>query len=170
MANDSSSPVLVAVASRHGATREIADAIGAALAKAGLTAEVRDLDEIAEPSGFRAVLLGSAIYMGRWVKEARSFAEDHKSVLSSVPLWLFSSGPLDNEPPAPDNPFGIDDLAKSLNARGHHVFPGKLDKDELGFGEKAVIRMVGADEGDYRDWQDIDAWATAVAAEINGRG
>lgn len=165
---DDSATVLVAYASRHGATAEIAEAIAKAIEEAGLPAFAQDIDDVDDPAAYRAVVLGSAVYMGRWVKDARAFAEEHREALGNMPLWLFSSGPI-GEPPEPkDSPFGIDDLARDLKARDHHVFAGKIDKSELGFGEKAVLKMVGAGEGDFRDWQDINTWAAAVAAEIGG--
>src|SRR5665213_1770747 len=86
--------VLVTAASRHRATAEMAERIAAALAARGIDAEARPIDEVAEVGGYDAVVLGSGIYVGRWLSEARRFAEDNAATLTTMPVWLFSSGPL----------------------------------------------------------------------------
>lgn len=158
--------VLVAYASRHGSTREIADTIQGALVDAGVQAEMSDVDGVGSLEGYDAVLLGSAVYLGRWLKSARDFAIENREELSAMPVWLFSSGPIGDAPAASDDPLGVDTLEAELGARGHHLFSGKLDKSELGLAERAVIRVVGAKEGDYRDWEDVGAWAKTIATEL----
>ena len=74
------------------------------------------------------------------------------AVLESRPLWLFSSGPLGAPEPKPaGDPEGVVELASSIFAQEHRVFPGRLDRARLGVGEKLVTRMVGAPAGDYRE-------------------
>jgi menaquinone-dependent protoporphyrinogen oxidase len=63
--------VLITAATRHDATREIAEAIGAGLVERGMDAETRPIDEVTDLVGYDAVVLGSAVYMGRWLKSAR---------------------------------------------------------------------------------------------------
>ena len=86
--------VLVASATRHGATAEIAEAIAATLKDRGLKVELRRVEEVADMSGYDAVVLGSAVYIGKWLEPARQFAVDHAAELAMRPTWLFSSGPL----------------------------------------------------------------------------
>lgn len=154
--------VLIVTASRHGATTEIADAIAKRLAERGHEASVVD------PSGARlagvdAVIVGSAVYIGSWLKPARRFVEDHAAELSRVPNWLFSSGPLDgaDAESLPQNK--IETLMKRTNALGHEVFSGRLDAGMLGTSERLITRAVHAPEGDFRDWERIAAWADEVA-------
>ena len=98
--------VLIAVASKHGSTREIASAIGQELKVTNITVEVVDLTkgEVADVGSYQAVILGSAIYAGNWLPEAKQFAQKHHDELANVPVWLFSSGPLgtDNLQPHDD--------------------------------------------------------------------
>jgi menaquinone-dependent protoporphyrinogen oxidase len=82
------------VASRHGATREIADAVAGVLRAAGLDVRVEDAGTSPGPTGDEALVLGSAVYYGRWLPSARAFAEKHAAALSDRPVWLFSSGPV----------------------------------------------------------------------------
>jgi len=84
--------VLVAVASKHGATQEIAEAIGRVLAERGVGADVMRVDDVTDATGYEAVVLGSAVYMGNWLEPARRFVEDHADELAAQPTWLFSSG------------------------------------------------------------------------------
>jgi menaquinone-dependent protoporphyrinogen oxidase len=157
--------ILVTAASRHGSTREIAAAIAEALVQRGHEAEACPI-EGAAPEGYDAVVLGSAVYTGRWLKPARAFAERHAAELAARPVWLFSSGPLG--PPEHLVPEGeavdVAALMETTRARGRRVFAGRLHKPDLGFGERAMVAAVHAPEGDFRDWAAIDAWAGEIAS------
>lgn len=158
---------LVAVASRHGSTLEIAEALAGELRIAGHDVDVRDVAEAPAPELYDAVIVGSAIYMGGWLPAARQFVERNRARLSSVPVWLFSSGPLGQDDPQPKgDPEQLAELLQATNAREHRIFVGKLDTRDLGFGERLIVRMVKAPEGDFRDWAAIRAWAGAIAAAL----
>jgi menaquinone-dependent protoporphyrinogen oxidase len=159
--------VLVAAASRHGATQEIAEAIGTALDAEGLHPSVATVADAGDPAGYDAVVLGSAVYMGHWLDAATTYVDAHGAVLSARPTWLFSSGPI-GDPPRPDEAHAVDvaELLAKTRAKGHKLFAGKLDKGELGFGERAVMLAFRAAEGDYRDWHEVEAWAGAIAGEL----
>ncbi len=158
--------VLVIAASRHGGTMEIADGIGAVLGKAGLRVDVRPIDRVATLDGFDAVVLGSAVYMGRWLEPARRFVDHHAAALATRPVWLFSSGPL-GDPPKPVEVSGdIATLVESTHARGHHLFAGVLDKGELGLVERAVVGAVHAPAGDFRSWDEVADWALDIAESL----
>jgi menaquinone-dependent protoporphyrinogen oxidase len=163
--------VLVAAASKHGATGEIAERIGAELAGQGVDVEVRKLEEVGDLAGYDAFVLGSGVYLGNWLKEARRFVDSHAAELAERPTWLFSSGSIVGDPPADDDPLAVraklaERLLEATHAREHKVFAGKLDSNELGFAEKASVRMAHAREGDHRNWRSIDAWAAAIAREV----
>jgi menaquinone-dependent protoporphyrinogen oxidase len=159
--------VLVAVASRHGATREIADAIGRTLTASSAPAEVRSFDDAGDLAGYEAFVLGSAVYMGRWLEQARDFVEAHRAELAGRPTWLFSSGPIGDPPrPAAEDAVQIDEIAAATGARDHRLFAGRLDKSALGFGERAMVLAFRVAEGDYRDWAEIEAWAGEIAAAL----
>jgi menaquinone-dependent protoporphyrinogen oxidase len=160
--------VHVSAASRHGSTTEIAARIAEAL-RAGLPREaIVDVCPAAEAddvTSYDAVVLGSAIYMGRWLEDARHVAA-RLVTHPPRPVWLFSSGPI-GDPPKPDEePVDVSDIVKATDARGHRVFAGRLDRHRLGFGEKAMMLALRVSDGDFRDWQAIDAWGTHIAAEL----
>lgn len=160
--------VLVAVSSKHGATREIATAIADHLSSAGHLVMSVDADaETGDLDRFDAFVIGSAIYMGHWTKEARHFIDEQKSQLTAKPVWLFSSGPLGDvsDPVKPDSQ--VEELIALLGPRGHSVFGGALDKADLSLVERATVRAVHAKYGDYRQWDEIGAWADEIGETLN---
>jgi menaquinone-dependent protoporphyrinogen oxidase len=162
--------VLVTVASKHGATAEIGEAIARELSDGGLTVTVRPPDEVEDVSGFDAFVIGSAVYAGRWQKSARQFVDAHSARLASRPVWLFSSGPIGDPPEPAADPVDVDDVVATTGAKEHRLFPGRLQQSTLSFGERAIVAALRAEYGDFRDFDDIRAWAAGIARELTGDG
>lgn len=159
--------VLVTAASRHGSTTEIAERIGAGLAGRGWTVCLQPPGEVTSLDGFAAVILGSAVYTGGWLKPARRCFERFAGDLTGRPLWLFSSGPV-GDPAFPHEPaHDVADLMARSGARDHAVFAGKVDPSVLGLAERLAVRAVRVAPGDYRDWAAIDVWTTTVADTLD---
>jgi menaquinone-dependent protoporphyrinogen oxidase len=158
--------VLVTVASKHGATTQIAEAIGRALAKADIGAEVVAPDDVRSLKGYDAVILGSAVYAGRWLDEAKRFVEREGPALAERPVWLFSSGPIGDPPKPEEEAIDVAAIRVVTGARDHRIFAGLLDKSRLGFGERAIVKVVRAEEGDYRPWPEIDEWVAGIAVTL----
>ena len=157
---------LVTVASKHGATGEMGEAIADVLRDAGLAVQTRPPDDVASLDDFDAVILGSAVYAGRWVDSARRFAQRHHAELLTRPVWLFSSGPI-GEPLAPtEESADAVRIATDLSARGHRTFAGRIDPEGLSWVERTITRMVKAPDGDFRDWEAVRAWAEEIAASL----
>jgi len=132
--------VLIATASRHGSTFDIADEIARVLSRRGCLVVDKAADEVDAIERFDAVIVGSAVYMGRWLPEALSFVTRNTQELAKRPVWLFSSGPI-GEPPQPETePQGIAEMVQRVHARGHRTFPGRLDPDRLGRSRKRSRR------------------------------
>lgn len=147
---------LVAAATKHGATQEIADAIARSLASAGIDVGARQVHEVTDLSGYDAVVLGSAVYMGSWLQPARQFAEEHAEALANQPTWVFSSGPIGDPPrPAAVKAVAIEPITARIHPKEHRLFAGKLDHGQLSFSERALVLAVRAAEGDFRDWDEI---------------
>lgn len=159
--------VLVEVASRHGSTQEMAYAIAGELRANGCEASVYTVNPDIDLNPYDAVILGSAIYMGKWLPEAQAFVNRNASRLQSKPVWLFSSGPLGTPDPKPVEELAdLPALLEATGARDHQVFVGKLDKRQLGVGERLAVKLVKAPEGDFRDWDAIREWAQGIAATL----
>ncbi|HZM56372.1 MAG TPA: flavodoxin domain-containing protein [Acidimicrobiales bacterium] len=160
--------ILVAVASKHGSTSEIAETIGSELAQSGLEVFVMPVQDVRTIEEYDAVVLGSAIHMGQWMKSAKDFVARETPTLSSIPVWLFSSGPVTDRS-KPDDPADRrqgDQIAKTLDARDHRVFRGKLDKSGLSIAERAAVRIAKAPSEDQRDWEAIRMWADGIGAAV----
>lgn len=160
--------VLVTAASRHGATRELAQVIDEVLVERGLDVTLLPPDEVADVSEYDALVIGSAVYAGRWLPDAKAIVQRHAAVLRMKRVWLFSSGPL-GEPPLPpeDPPDGVV-LRETIEAAEHRVFPGRLDPAALGTGERLIVKVVRAPAGDFRPWPAVRAWAAAIASALEG--
>jgi menaquinone-dependent protoporphyrinogen oxidase len=159
--------ILVTAASKHGSTDGIAKAIGAELATRGLEVMVAPVQDVGAIDPYDAVVLGSAIYLGNWMKPAKEFAARQADALASVPVWLFSSGPVGNPPPEdPGDRRRGDEIAKTIGARDHRVFAGKLDRKDLNLIERAAVRAAKSPDGDFRNWDEIRGWAAGIAEAL----
>jgi len=163
--------VLVAVASKHGATADIADRVAGILRATGHDVTQFDIthghvrgDSV---DGYGAYIIGSAIYEGHWLRGARHFVLDHAIALQRGEVHLFSSGPLgDDEAHVGVDTHKIDELIRAVDAVEHRMFSGRLDRGELNRLERWVVDVVRAHDGDFRDWTAIDAWATRLSASL----
>jgi menaquinone-dependent protoporphyrinogen oxidase len=158
--------VLVAFASQGGSTAEIAQTVGIVLLEAGCDIDVRPARQVERLTGFTAVVVGSGLYHGAWLPEAFKFLQRHRVALSDVPVWLFDSGPLDcsAEGRLLPLPTGVANLARSIGARGHNTFGGKLGITGLSLEERMLV--LEGHGGDYRNFDDVRSWAGRIAHEL----
>lgn len=176
--------VLVAYATRHGATRGIAERIAQTLERNGLDVTLKPAKEAGPAEKYDAFVIGSAAYAFHWLKDAVSFVRRNTAVLAGRPAWLFSSGPLGTEKlddtgrPQEEGarPKEFAEFEKAITPRGMKVFFGAYDPDEppSGLAErfmKGFMQVVPSlrnalPVGDFRDWPQIEAWADGIAAEL----
>jgi menaquinone-dependent protoporphyrinogen oxidase len=159
--------ILIAYASKHGSTREIAERISEKLRQIGKKAETRSVDTVKDPESYEALIIGSAIYYGSWLKEATEWVHRNQTILATHPVWLFSSGPLGAEvKDAELQPKEIAGLRETIRPRDQRIFFGALDHNHLSFAERMMVKAVRAPEGDFRDWEAIEAWATSIARDL----
>ena len=159
--------VLVAYASKHGATAEIAEKIGQVFCQADLQIDVLPVDQVKDLTPYQAVVLGSAIYIGQWRKDAARFLQTYETPLAQRQVWLFSSGPTGKRDPKKIQkdqrlPESLQPVADRIQPRDIAVFHGNLDMKKLNFIEKTMIKKVNAPFGDFRDWEAIAAWAAGI--------
>lgn len=158
--------ILVTCASRHGATDAIGDRIADTLSDHGFAVTRTIPDDVIDIDSFDGVIIGSAVYMGRWMSAARDFVERFAAWLVARPVWLFSSGPI-GDPPRPTEPAtDVPAMLEASQARSHEVFAGRLERSLLTAPERMVVRALRVPERDDRDWDAIDAWADAIASEM----
>ena len=160
--------VLVTYATKYGATAEIAVKIGQVLRQAGLQTDVLPTDRVGDLAPYRAVVLGSAVYIGQWQKKAATFLQANEKALAERPVWLFSSGPTGEGDPIQllkgwRFPPALQLIADRIHTRDIAVFHGVVDPKKLNLIEKWMIKNVKAPLGDFRDWEAINAWASAIS-------
>jgi menaquinone-dependent protoporphyrinogen oxidase len=158
--------VLVTAASRHGSTAEIASVIASVLRGADVEADVIAPESVSSLMGYDAVVLGSAVYAGRWLEPAKAFVRRYRIELADVPVFLFSSGPIGDPLGPTQEPVDAAELDGATSAVDHQVFAGRVIRSQLGFFERLVTKVVNAD-GDFRPWDDIADWAKEIARFLN---
>jgi menaquinone-dependent protoporphyrinogen oxidase len=175
--------ILVAYASRHGATRGIAERIAATLGRPGVDVTLQSVEH-ADPEGYDAYVIGSAAYLGGWLGPATAFVRRHHDLLAARPVWLFSSGPVGTDavdangrdPLEASVPKEFIEFAQTIEPRDERVFYGAYDPDAepTGMAEGLMARFMrlapavrqALPAGDFRDWPAIDAWAESIAREL----
>jgi menaquinone-dependent protoporphyrinogen oxidase len=160
--------VLVAYASRHEATAEIAAVIAGELDAAGCVATVSEARHVAGLTDIDAAIVGSALYVGRWDESALDLLRHERAALATIPTWLFSSGPVGEgkataHPERLPQPADVAALAEEIGAHAT-TFGGRVDADEEGF-DLQIMTSAGL-AGDWRDFRRIRAWARGVGADI----
>lgn len=170
--------VLVVYASRYGSTRGIAERIARTLEDAGQQAAAVPASHAGPLTGYDAYVIGSALYMFAWLKAAKDFVLRNRAALAAKPVWLFSSGPIGTAKTDEQGrdvrenagPKDIAELVAATRAREHRVFFGAFDHTRLNVAHRLVYAMPAAKklfvDGDFRDWDDIDAWARTIATSL----
>jgi menaquinone-dependent protoporphyrinogen oxidase len=159
--------VLVTYASKYGSTQGIAERIAEQLRQLGKQAEARSMDDVSDPGSYEAFVLGSAIYAGSWMKEAREWVYRHQAVLAQHPVWLFSVGPLGTEvKDTEQQPKEMAEFQQAMRPQDERIFFGALDYHKLSFPDRMIMKAMRVPEGDFRDWPAIEAWAASIARDL----
>jgi menaquinone-dependent protoporphyrinogen oxidase len=155
----SPSVVLVVFATQNGSTAGIAEAIACELRAAGFAVECRPASEIDDLAPYRALVLGSGVYVRSRSSDGGGFLARHAGWVAAHPVWLFCSGPI-GRGPAHDAGVRIEgtvvDVARTIGARGAAAFgaPGVADDSGL----DAI--------GGPIDLPRVRAWAHEIATEL----
>jgi menaquinone-dependent protoporphyrinogen oxidase len=142
--------------------------IADALREEGFSVEVAPARTVKSVQDYEAVIVGGALYAARWHKDARRFVRRHVHDLRRRPVYLFSSGPLDQSATQADiSPVkGVKQLMGDIGARGHVTFGGRLAPDAKGFPASAMAKK---NAGDWRDAGHVDAWVHDIAPALGLR-
>jgi menaquinone-dependent protoporphyrinogen oxidase len=172
--------ILVAFSSKHGSTKGIADFIGDRLRRNGFEVDVLDVGQVPSAESYNAFVIGSALYFGHWMKQAKQFISQNKVVLNRRPVWLFSSGPTGKDrkdskgrdllESSVSGPVELDELSKILRVRDHRVFFGSFNEKDADFFTRQLLKSSTIRKalpvGDFRDWKDIEAWTISIANSL----
>lgn len=167
--------VRVTYASKAGSTKGIAEFVGEKLRESGMEVDVGDVGSAGDLSGYDAFVIGSAVYGYHWLREATEFVSKNRAALSTRPVWVFSSGPTGPNPTDKngrdlrqvDAPRERDEIREWIRPRDHRVFFGAFFPDRLKGATGFFARMAPKeDQGDFRDWAEIEAWAEGIAKAL----
>jgi menaquinone-dependent protoporphyrinogen oxidase len=162
-------PILVAYASRHHGTEEMAAEIAVELRGQGFEVDLRPAADVLTIEPYGAVIVGSAVYMFHWESPALELVRRERQALADRHVWLFSSGPVGDgkstrHPEMVPHPDGVDQLADEIGARGRAMFGGRVDSAQGGFA-MAIMAKAGL-EGDWRDLPRVRTWAMEIAGVL----
>ena len=164
--------ILVAFASVHGSTQEIAKKIAANMRETGLEVDLHPVREIRKLDGYRLVALGAPLYMFHWHKDALRFLSRHRRAIEGgLPVAIFAGGPIEE---SDEKAWGevraqLDkELAKFpwLKPLSVEIVGGKFDPTRLRFPYNLIPAMKQMEASDLRDWTAIQAWARELAAKL----
>ena len=157
--------ILVAYATRSGSTREIAEAVAEQIRHAAHEVTVLDAADVRSVEPYKAVVLGSALYSGRWRPEAVRLLKRNEELLVHKPVWLFHSGPLGPGQVPQRAPRQVREIAARIGAEEPITFGGRLSSDTaVGFLARRMARTAAA--GDFRDWDEIRLWAYVISERL----
>ena len=161
--------ILVAYASKYGSTGGVADAIGKGLCSKGAAVDVLLMKNAVNLSSYQGVIVGSAIYMGKWLPEAVDFVKKNVEVLRQIPVAYFLVCMTLCKPTEENRAKVLAYLDPVLKAIpeikpvGIGAFAGALDYNNLSWLNKKILKSKGTPEGDFRDWKAIRTWAEESA-------
>ncbi len=157
--------VLVTYASKYGSTGGVADAIGKELCAKGLAADVALIRNAGDLGLYQGIVVGSAIYMGKWMPEATDFVKKNREILRRMPVAYFLvcitlAQPTEkNRAKALSYVEPIMKAVPEIRPLAIGTFAGALDYKNPSWFYKQFLKAKGAPEGDFRDWNSIRSWA-----------
>ncbi|MGZ6225376.1 MAG: flavodoxin domain-containing protein, partial [Syntrophales bacterium] len=157
--------ILVTYASQYGSTGGIADAIGKELCSKDVAADVVLIKNASNVNSYQGVVIGSAIYRGKWLPEASDFVQKNRDILRQVPVAYFlvcmslSHPTEENRAKASSYMDPILKAVPEIRPVGTGTFAGALDYNNLSWINKKILKSKGTPEGDFRDWNAIRTWA-----------
>lgn len=163
--------ILVAYASKHGSTQEIAEFIGKTITDSGIDVDVYYIGAVTNLTDYDGVVIGSAVYAEQWRPDAAQFIRLRVDVLAEKPVWLFSSGPTGHGTPTdllggfvfPNN---LEPYRQKIAPQDTVVFHGNLDLTKLTLAELMIVNGYGGPLGDYRQWETIRQWADNIVTTL----
>ncbi|MGE3908493.1 MAG: flavodoxin domain-containing protein [Chloroflexota bacterium] len=162
--------VLIAYASRTGSTAEVAKAVGQEMRAAGWQTDVLPVEGVRDITGYDALILGTAIRIGKPLSEAMRFARQHQGDMATRPVAYFMLCDTLHEDTPHSREVAQDYLTPLRKIRqpvSEGLFGGVKDFSTahplLRWFAMRVLRLA---EGDWRNWDEIRAWAAALPDKL----
>ncbi|WP_370325921.1 flavodoxin domain-containing protein [Euzebya sp.] len=158
--------IVVTAASKHGSTDGIAEVIAGRLEELGADVDRPLPRAVGDLTDVDGIVVGSAIYAGRWLADAKDLVERLAAAGTTIPVWLFSSGPLGDPPTPAEEPADASAMVERIHPVEHRTFAGSLRREDLSLAERMVVKAVRAPYGDFRDRDAIRAWAEQIHSHL----
>jgi menaquinone-dependent protoporphyrinogen oxidase len=162
--------ILVCYSTRYGSTGEIAGMIGEELDLTGYKVTVSPISEVKNPGAYDAVVIGSPLYMGKWLAEARDFVSRFRHPLNERPVAVFSVGYSLKDRTMTHFRSGedaLDAIRIFINPISTGFFPGRVDPDLMSPADKEMIRLGSVTPGDFREDALVRSWAKTLAGSLS---
>jgi menaquinone-dependent protoporphyrinogen oxidase len=161
--------ILVTYGSKLGGTEGLAAMVGDELRQVGFDVDVRPTAGVTEVADYDAVIVGGALYANRWHRDAARFVRRHRRQLRGLPVWLFSSGPLDGSAETKEiAPVGqVRKLMRQVDAAGHQTFGGRLAPDATGLVVRSMAKRLS---GDWRSPVHVARWTAEIVDQLARTG
>jgi len=163
--------VLVTYATKVGSTFDVAEQIAKTLQQNGLTVTLHKAEKSLDPAPFDAVIVGSAIRVGRWLPPVVQFVENNVSTLVKRPVAFFTVCMTLHEdtPENREEVYGYTEpVRRLLTPQAEGFFAGAMNYKLLSFPVRTIVKRIGVPEGDYRQWNDITGWAEDIVPILTG--
>jgi len=169
---DTEPKVLVAYATWAGSTAGVAERIAEVLSRNGFAAVAQRARDVRDTSGYDAVVLGTAVHAGKLHPDALKFAGRNAADLKSKPFAAFvvclAMTATDEKGRAQATAY-LEPLRRKVKPVCEGRFAGAYDPQKAGFVERQIMKMVKAAPGDFRKWDEIEAWAASVSPLLGNR-
>jgi menaquinone-dependent protoporphyrinogen oxidase len=154
--------VLVAYATKAGSTAEVAAQIGEILSGRNFSVDVQPVTAVTDITPYRAVVMGSAIRVAKLLPEAMSFLDKFQADLRLKPFHTFIVCMTLKDDNAENREIVsayLDPVRALLQPAGEGMFAGAMKYSKLKWNERLIIKFLKVGEGDFRRWDQINAWA-----------
>jgi len=165
----SGASVLVCYASRYGSTREIAECISEELRGMGIHVDCMPAGRDIDPGDYDAVVLGSPIYMGKWLAEARELVSRERTALGQIPVAVFSVGYSfrdHSDQALQSGDAALSDVRLYIIPRESAFFPGRVSHSVVSSADRAILILAKVAEGDFRDMDLVRSWARTLPGTL----
>ncbi|MDQ6985763.1 MAG: flavodoxin domain-containing protein [Candidatus Dojkabacteria bacterium] len=164
--------ILVTYSTKLGSTKEVAEKIGKTLKEKENNVDVFNIEDVINLQKYDTVIVGSPIRYDKWMNEARDFLKNNTKVLKNKRLFYFfvcltlSSKSERSTKRGQKYAEYIRNINPSLNPIDVKGFAGAVELKRVPFHTRYILKFLlklkGASEGDYRDWNEIEKWAQEV--------
>ena len=162
--------ILIAYATKAGSTGEVAEAIAEELRSGGAEVDVSPAKDVKNVSAYTAVIVGSAIRMGKLLSDATKFVEKNREALGQIPVAYFivcMTMKDDTEENRQTVESYLDPMREVVEPVDMGLFAGAINYSKLSFPARTMSKAMKVSEGDFRDWDAIRSWARQVHQKLS---